>query len=71
MKGSIDKFLAIWRLINNSDQPMTVQQITDITEFNIRTVQRHTSRLVTERLIGFEGRKNGLGYQFKSKELPL
>ncbi len=64
MSDTIDKFLKIMRIINASAQPMTAQQIAKAVEMNVRTVQRHTSRLVTEGLIDFESRDEVRGYQF-------
>ncbi len=64
MNGPIDKFLIIMRLVNDSEQPMTAQQIATETKLNIRTVQRHTKRLVDENLIALTNLENTQGYQF-------
>lgn len=64
MKSAIDKFLAVFRLVDNSEQPLSAKQIADKTNLNIRTVQRHAQRLVDENLIGLSNIENTKGYKF-------
>lgn len=63
----LDKLFNILHLINDSEIPLTAQDVSDITGYNKRTALRYLSRLAQERFIGFrvQNYKKKYGYKYK------
>lgn len=64
----LDKLFNILRLINDSEIPLSSHDVADITGYNQRTVLRYLSRLVEERLIGFQVRMQEVIYDYNRKD---
>ena len=62
---TLDRFFKIRDIINVSDNPLTIKEISNLSGLEIRTCQRYAIRLAQERLVDFKvnsENKMGLGY---------
>lgn len=69
MSLAINNMFCIMRVINNSNEPMTVSQIAEKTLLNVRTVQRHAMRLANEGLDDI--RYSGYKYSYMRRGLKV
>ena len=67
MSKTVDTLFKIMHLINNSDNPLTAEEIANSIDVSVRTVQRHAMRLATERLVGFKCIEEKRGYDYTKK----
>lgn len=69
MSKTVDTLFKIMHLINNSDKPLTAEEIANhnSVDVSVRTVQRHAMRLATERLVGFKCIEEKRDYDYTKK----
>lgn len=60
----LDALFKIRNVVNDSEYPLSVQDIVDITDIKLRTVQRYATRLTSERLLDFRARRGRMGYEY-------
>lgn len=63
-KGVLDNFFDIRDIINKSDVPLSITDISEKTGMSVRTVQRYAMRLASERLVDFRAREGRMGYEY-------
>lgn len=67
MSVTLDRFFEIKSIIDNSETPITVNEIAQQTDIKIRSVQRFAMRLANERMVKFRIRDTnsaGKGYEY-------
>ena len=69
MSKTVDTLFKIMHLINNSDKPLTAQDIANDVSIDakIRTVERHAMKLANERLVGFKCIEEKRDYDYTKK----
>lgn len=64
---TLDRLFEIKSIIDNSETPITVNEIAELTDIKIRSIQRFAMRLATERMVKFRVRDTtsvGKGYEY-------
>ncbi len=55
MSKTLDNLFLIRSVINNSEEPLSISDIEDISGIKKRSVQRYAMRLANENLVDFKG----------------
>lgn len=65
--GSVlDNLFEVRKIIVESEKPLSAEEVSKITGMSIRSAQRYSMRLATERLVEFRYRTGTSGYEYFS-----